>query len=120
MEIIKRVLGFHKTPPVLVEACLYELECVVHDVSPPKGRRVSIDFPLYYIQLNKRFFQMKNFLFGKVISINTCYIQGDSNPEVDECEELAKEIIANRVILKVLIAFSKLTQQVYYSSYSII
>ena len=47
MEIIKRVLGFHKTPPVLVEACLYELECVVHDVSPPKGMRVSIDFSTF-------------------------------------------------------------------------
>ena len=63
---------------------------------------------------------MKNFLFGKVISINTYYISGDSNPEVNECEELAKEIIANKVILKVLIAFSKLTQQVNYSSHCII
>ena len=63
---------------------------------------------------------MKNFLFGKVISINRYYIEGDSNPEVNECEELAKEIIANKVIVKVLIAFSNLPQQVNYSSHCII
>lgn len=40
MDYLKRVLGFHKTPPVLVEACLYELDCIIDDVIPPKGRRV--------------------------------------------------------------------------------
>ena len=40
MEFVKRVLGFHKTPPVLVESCLYELNCIENEVIPPKGRRV--------------------------------------------------------------------------------
>lgn len=41
MEFLKRLLGFHKTPPVLVDACLYELDCVLVQVVPERGRRVD-------------------------------------------------------------------------------
>lgn len=47
MDLIKRVLGFHKTPPVLVAACAYELECISSNIVPSKGRRVlgfKVDF----------------------------------------------------------------------------
>lgn len=47
MDLIKRVLGFHKTPPVLVAACAYELECISSNIVPSKGRRVlgfEVDF----------------------------------------------------------------------------
>ena len=41
MEFIKRLLGYHKTPPVLVDACLFELNCVIMQVVPKHGRRVG-------------------------------------------------------------------------------
>ena len=40
MEFIKRLLGYHKTPPVLVDACLFELNCIIMQVTPKHGRRV--------------------------------------------------------------------------------
>lgn len=40
MDLLKRMLGFHKTPPALVAACLYELECISNDIIPSQGRRV--------------------------------------------------------------------------------
>ena len=40
MEFIKRLLGYHKTPPVLVQACLFELNCVIRQIVPKHGRRV--------------------------------------------------------------------------------
>ena len=40
MEFIKRLLGFHKTPPVLVDACLFELNCIITHITPKYGRRV--------------------------------------------------------------------------------
>ncbi|KNB45626.1 calcium-binding protein 39 [Blastocystis sp. subtype 4] len=92
MEFIKRVLGYHKTPPVLVDACLFELNCIIHQIVPKYGRR-----------LNKRFWQMKNFLFGK----------GGREPNLDECEELAKEIINKHVVIQILLAFPKLNFEVY-------
>lgn len=51
MELIKRVLGFHKTPPVLVDAFLYELECIIHEIVPPKGRRVGCCLSLQSVAL---------------------------------------------------------------------
>ena len=42
MEFVKRVFGFHKTPPVLVECCLFELNCIMNNVIPPKGRRACV------------------------------------------------------------------------------
>lgn len=45
MDLIKRVLGFHKTPPVLVAACLYELECISSGIVLSKGRLV----PSYFV-----------------------------------------------------------------------
>lgn len=42
---------------------------------------------------------MQNFLFGK----------GDREPILEECEELAKEIIENHVVIQVLLAFPKLS-----------
>lgn len=42
MEFIKRVLGYHKTPPVLVESCLFELDCIIKQVVPKYGRRVGL------------------------------------------------------------------------------
>jgi hypothetical protein len=41
MEFLKRVLGFHKTPPVLVDAALFELNCIICQVVPKYGRRVG-------------------------------------------------------------------------------
>ncbi|KAK8806611.1 hypothetical protein WA588_003175 [Blastocystis sp. NMH] len=87
MEFLKRVLGFHKTPPVLVDAALFELNCIICQVVPKYGRR-----------LNKRLWQMKNFLFGK----------GTRDPNMDECEELSKEIIDKHFVIQVLLAFPKL------------
>ena len=56
---------------------------------------------------------MKNFLFGKVLNmVGWANLKGDREPNLLECEDLAKAIINRHVVIQILLAFPKLDFEV--------